>query len=272
MNVIKLKPISNVIPWIIGFLGAVILVTALFLDTDLQAPNTGIQRIVKVSRNQLDRSLKAIVAENPKLREDNDWLINEMKKGAEAQSLLVAEAFRQGLAENDYIVRNRLAEIQVMVLYEKADAQVTPDAVKNYFNENRERYYCLSKRKVIHLFVPVTNQVNVDSARHRLDDLFNATDAAEKKTWVTEDQLRKSWGPSLAGQVFNMPLSQWSDPILSNLGWHRVKVMDETPKRLYKLEEVRARVTQDFRRDIRKKVYEAEISRLKKIYKITWAD
>jgi hypothetical protein len=265
------RTVLNVIPWI-GFLGVAALAVSLFMGTDVQTPNPGTPQIVTVSREQLKRSIEEVIAQNPKLKDENDQLLEEMKKAAQAQSLLVAEAFRQGLAETDYIVRNRLAEIQVMGLYEKADAQITPDAVKNYFTENRDRYVHPPKRKYIHLFVPITNQVNSDRAMLLLDNLFNSGNFDEKNIWVTEDQLRKSWGPDLARKVFEMPLSQWIEPLGTKLGWHRIKVMDEASQRLYEFEEIQAKVTEDVRRHIRQKMYAAEITRLKKIYKIKWTD
>ena len=271
MKAIIPKSVINIIPWVC-FFGVAVLAVSLFLESDYKALNPDAAKVVTVSREQLARSIEAVVAENPKLKDESEQLKNEMKKAAEAQSLLVAEAFRQGLAESDYIVRNRLAEIQVMVLYEKADTQVTPDAVNNYFNENRKRYVHLPKRKYIHLFVPITNQVNSDTAKLLLENLFNSDNFDEKTKWVTKEQLRKSWGPNLANQVFEMPLIQWRKPIPTKLGWHRIRVLDEAPERLYEFEEVQTKVTEDFRRHIRKKLYDAEITRLKKLYRIKRTD
>jgi parvulin-like peptidyl-prolyl isomerase len=271
MKAIIPKSVITVIPWVC-FLGVAALSVSLFLESDFKPSNPDSLKVVTVSREQVDRSLYAVIAENPKLKDESEQLKNEMKRGAEAQSLLVAEAFRQGLAESDYIVRNRLAEIQVMVLYEKADTHVTPDAVNNYFSENRKRYVRNPKRNYIHLFVPITNQVNSDTAKQLLENLFNSDDFDEKNKWVTKDQLRKSWGPNLANQVFEMPTIQWSQPIPTKLGWHRIKVLDEAPEGLYEFEEIKTKVTEDFRRHIRKKLYDAEIERLKKLYKIKWTD
>lgn len=263
--------VSKTAPWL-GLLGAGILMAALFLTIDPQIPEPGHPLVVKVSHDQMKRSLAAVIAENPRLLDERERLIDEIKEGAVSQSLLVAEAFSQRLAENDYIVRNRLAEMQVMSLYERAEIGVTPDAVDKYFARFRDRYRSFPRRRILHLFVPITNIVDVKEARHQLDDLFHNKPSPETANWFTQEQLRKKWGPALARQIFSMPLSMWSDPIRSNLGWHRIMVLEDEPGRVYELNEVRTKVTEDLRRNLKKEVYEKEISRLKKKYRVEWTD
>lgn len=258
-------------PWI-GILGTVLLLVAILLTTKSPSFQPAQSYVVKVSREQMKSSLEAVIAENPSMRDDHDLLLKKMREGAVAQSLLVAEGFYQGLAENDYIVRNRIAEIQVLALYEKADTMVTPEAVEIYFTAHRDRYFTLPRRLQLHLFVPVTNLVDADEAAKRLEKLFQDQSSWGDPKWVTEDQLRRHWGPKMARRIFEMPLSQWSDPISSNLGQHRILVFNEESERPYELDEVRTRVTEDLRRELKLKTYEDEISRLKKIYKVEWTD
>lgn len=258
---------SAIAPWL-GLLGAAVLVAALFLDPASKLPESSEPLEVTYSRRQVQDAVDAAVAENPSLRDQLDQVKQEMRDGAEAQALFVAEAFAQGLAGDDYIVRNRLVEIQVMALYEKADAFVTPEAAAEYFSKHRDRYRREPRRFYLHLFVPVTNLVNEAEARGRLEELFRDQTRWGEPKWVSEEDLRKAYGPTLAKQVFELPQGQWSEAIRSSLGWHYLEVLDEEPARPYEFSEVKTRATEDCRRELREKMYQDEIARLKKKYRV----
>ncbi len=258
-------------PWLV-LPGALVVVVALFSAPGTRPSEPDRSNIVVMSQSQVNTALEAVLAENPSRKDDRDQMLQDMREGAVGQSLLVKEAFDQGLAQSDYIVRNRLVELQVMTLYESADAKITPEAVEEFFIRNRDRYNKFPKRYFQHLFIPVTNLVNADQARQQLDALYANESAWDEPQWVTEDQVRKTWGPSLARQVFEIDLSHWSEPIQSSMGRHRIRVLDEQQERPYNLDEIRSRVTEDLRRDLRQKGYNEEIERLKKKYKVEWTD
>jgi len=258
---------SGLAPWL-GLIGAAVLVAALVWDPSAKLPESAEALEVGYSRRQVQDAVDAAVAETPALRDQLDQVKEEMREGAEAQALFVAEAFSQGLAADDYIVRNRLVEIQVMALYEKADAMVTPEAVARYFSERRDRFRTQPRRFYLHLFVPITNLVDEVEARGRLEELFRDQSRWGEPKWVSEDDLRKAYGPTLAKQVFELPRGKWSEAIRSSLGWHYLEVLDEEPVRPYEFGEVKTRVTEDCRRELREKMYQEEIARLKKKYRV----
>jgi len=265
MTLKKILPLAA--PWL-GLIGCAVLVAALFRAPGSKLPEKEDSFEVAVSRRQVQDAVDAAVAENPSLKDQLDQTRQEMREGAVAQALFVAEAFQQGLAGDDYIVKNRLVEIQVMALYEKADAMLTAEAVEKYFSEHRDRYQSQPRRLYLHLFVPVTNLVSEAEARGRLDELFRDQSRWGEPKWVAEDDLRQAYGPTLAKQVFALPRGRWSRPIHSDLGWHFLKVVDEEPARPYALEEVRTRVTEDCRRELREKMYQDEVNRLRKKYRV----
>jgi len=251
--------------------GSAVLTAGLFLAPGVEISEAG-RAAVRVSRQQAADAVEATVIETPSLGSEVDMLSEEMRESALAQSLFVAEAFSQGLAESDYIVRNRLVEIQVMSIYERADAMVTPGAVEAHFARHRDRYARPARRKVLHLFVPVTNRVGEGEARARLEGRLRNEAARGEAAWRDEEDLRTTYGPGLARQIFEMPLGEWSDPIRSSLGLHTVLVQEEESTRLYKLDEVRTRVTEDLRRELRQKAYKEELERLKGKYVVEWVD
>jgi hypothetical protein len=265
MTLKKILPLA--VPWL-GLLGCAVLVIALFRAPGAKLPEKEDSFEVAVSRRQIKDAVDAAVAENPSLRDHLDQTRKEMKDGAAAQALFVAEAFQQGLAADDYIVKNRLVEIQVMALYEKADAMVTPEAVEKYFAGHRDRYQSQPRRLYLHLFAPVTNLASDAEAHAQVEALFRDPAQWGEPKWVTEDDLRQAYGPTLAQQVFTLPRGQWSQAIHSDLGWHYLKVVDEEPARPYTLDEVRTRATEDCRRELREKMYQDEVNRLRKKYRV----
>lgn len=258
-------------PWLM-LAGSAALTASLFLAPAKKDAESGGQPVVKVSRVQIETAMQAALMDNPSLGKDKDALLEKTREGVIAQSLFVAEAFSQGLAETDYIVRNRLVELQAMSLYERADAMVTPSAAASYFSENRGRYRSLPRRRYRHLFVPVTNLVSEDEARKRLEDIFADPAAREEPRWVSEDDLRKVYGKTLAETVFKMPVGEWSDAIRSPLGWHYLEVVEQDPARRLELDEVKTRVTEDLRREMRIRLYEQELERLRAKYRVEEAD
>ncbi|MCP4756021.1 MAG: peptidyl-prolyl cis-trans isomerase [Proteobacteria bacterium] len=256
----------------LGLLGAIVLLAGLLYSPGLHAPRQTESRPIQISREQVENSLKAAIAETPSLRDTRNGLFEEIKEGAIARNLLIAEAVSQGLAENDTIIRNRLVEIQILALYEKADALIAPEAVEKHFTENRHQYLTFPSRRYLHLFTLVTNVTDDVAAKKQLGELFQNKSQSATPRWTTENRLRRRWGPTLAQRIFEMPLSQWSLPIRSKVGWHRIKVLEEKPERPHELGEVRTWVTEDLRRKLRREAYDKEISRLKKKYKVELID
>jgi peptidyl-prolyl cis-trans isomerase D len=76
------------------------------------------------------------------------------------------------------------------------------------------------------------------------------------------------FGPTFEKTVFSLPTGDWSEPIQSTSGWHRVRVIEETPARLRSFEEVQAEVEADLRRKLREDAYNKEIERLSKKFTV----
>lgn len=259
-------------PWL-GLLGSVILVSGLFLFTRTEVPpeKEG-PEVVEVLMDQVRESVEAACTENPSLAGDRSALVEEMKTSAESQALLVAEGFSQGIVADDYIVRNRLVEIQVMSLYQRADAGVTDEAVRQYFSTHADLYRKPAVRRIIHLFAPVTNRVGPEVARSALDALRGNSDAWTDPAWTTEDGLARTHGSGLARFAFQCPLGAWSDAVETPLGWHALLALEEEPEAPCTLDEVRTRVSEDLRRTLRREAYQEEIKRLQDKYRVEWID
>ncbi len=126
------------------------------------------------------------------------------------------------------------------------------------------------RRLFYHLHAAVTNLVSEEEAYGRLLTLLDKDTKWGDPKWVTEEDLRKAYGPTLAKEVFEMPLSQWSEPLRSALGWHYIMVLDQEVSRPYSFGEVESRATEDHRRKLRQEAYDMELERLKKKYRVEW--
>ena len=223
--------------------------------------------------------LDAALTENPALRENMPVLREEVERSLKAQEMMVAEAIERGLASSDAIARNRLSELIMMSIYQEADVGVTPEAVRGYYESHKEKYFYPRARRVQHLFVQVTNVTDAEKARATLEQLFRQAKGAVSKqseslkhaiapVWITREELRTRFGPTFEKEVFSLPIGDWSEPIQSTSGWHRVRVLEETPERQRIFDEVQAEVEADLRRKLREDAYNKEIERLSKKYNV----
>ena len=61
----------------------------------------------------------------------------------------------------------------------------------------------------------------------------------------SREQVRDLFGPRFAGRLFELPVGEWSGPVLSSYGMHVVRIRQRIPSRLPGLDEVRGRVLLD---------------------------
>ncbi len=185
--------------------------------------NTNGKRKLTVSRQMIQVMVDSALKENPALRETLPTLEKEYEQTAIAQEMIVAEAIEQGIANKDPIVRNRLSELFILSIYQQADLQVTPEAVRKYYEEHKEKYTMPERRLIQHLFVRVTNVMDEDKAKITLEKLFKQSQLSPSRMpeavakaitpiWISRQELRLQFGPLFADKVFWMPIGEWSEP------------------------------------------------------------
>lgn len=232
-----------------------------------------------VSEAMVDVMMEAALRENPSLRESELEIRREFLKGLVAQEMMVAEAIDMGLAATDPITRNRLSELIMLTIYQRADTGVTDEAIRAYYNSNRHKYKMPEKRRVQHLFVRVTNVTDDKKAQETLDRLFKeargpesdrskVVKAAIDPRWIAREELRTRFGPSLTEWLFALEVGDWSEPYRSTSGWHKVRIMEESAERIRDFDEVRAEVEADLRQSLRLGAYEREMERLSRKFEV----
>ena len=193
----------------------------------------------------------------PPTQREIDSLIEEFIR----EEVLYREAIASGLDQGDTIVRRRLAQ-KVDFLAQSVASTVEPsDAeLQAFFDGNQERYRIPEQVSFSHVYFSGSNRGA--SAETAARGALTQLDAGEIATaeaaqlgdrfmlqyeypLQSRDQIRDLFGPRFAGRLFELPVDEWSGPVLSSYGVHVVHVRQRVPSRLPDLGAVRSQVARD---------------------------
>ena len=177
------------------------------------------------------------------------------------EEVLYREAIASGLDQGDTIVRRRLAQ-KVEFLAQSVASTVEPsDAeLQAFLDDDPERYRFPEQVGFSHVYFSGSNRgAGAEAAaRGALARLASGAVAAAEAAQLgdrfmlqyeyppqSRDQIRDLFGPRFAGRLFELPVDEWSGPVLSSYGMHVVRIRQRIPSRLPGLEEVRGRVLLD---------------------------
>ena len=259
---------------LVHFLGAGLL---MFLIFDLVSPDKGELDPKTVI---VDRAAMLIHVQNklkmfdPKIaaakldgmsEEEREALVKDYIR----EEVMFREASSLGLDKEDYVMRRRVIQKLDFILDDiiEQSVSVDDDALKQYFEENKETYYVEPIVTLTHIFF--------DAEKHSPDDLLKLAD--EKKEELTKKQVIFSdavkhgdrfhyhlnyvektydfilshFGEKIAGKVFSLTPSEenWYGPFQSQYGLHLVMISKRKKGRYSTLAEVKARVEMDYRRN-----------------------
>ena len=177
------------------------------------------------------------------------------------EEVLYREAIASGLDQGDTIVRRRLAQ-KVEFLAQSVASTVEPsDAeLQAFFDDDPERYRFPEQVGFSHVYFSGSNRgAGAEAAaRGALARLASGAAAAADAAQLgdrfmlqyeyppqSRDQIRDLFGPRFASRLFELPVGEWSGPVLSSYGMHVVRIRQRIPSRLPGLDEVRSRVVLD---------------------------
>lgn len=177
------------------------------------------------------------------------------------EEVLYREAIASGLDQGDTIVRRRLAQ-KVEFLAQSVASTVEPsDAeLQAFFDDDPERYRFPEQVGFSHVYFSGSNRgAGAEiAAREALARLASGAVAAAEAAQLgdrfmlqyeyppqSRDQIRDLFGPRFASRLFELPVDEWSGPVLSSYGMHVVRIRQRIPSRLPSLDEVRSRVVLD---------------------------
>jgi hypothetical protein len=190
-------------------------------------------------------------------------LIDEYVK----EEVLYREAQALGLAQGDYVMRQRLVQKMSFLLEAEPAHEPADVGLQEYLQANEGLYRVEPAWTFTHVFIDATQHggmAGAEQAAHRqLAALrgrsagFNDAPAygdrfAFMQNYVerTADYIESHFGAQFTLALQQLPVrDNWQGPLQSVHGWHLVMLTASTPGRLPQLGEIRARVLDDWRRD-----------------------
>jgi hypothetical protein len=186
-----------------------------------------------------------------------------------AEEVLYREARALGLAESDYIIRQRMIQKFEFLLGE-VGAEASADdelALQAYFDANKEAYAVEPAVTFTHVFFDAERrgaEAAETAAREAAAALtgeaagFNdAPGRGDRFPFLvnyverTLDYVASHFGDGFAIEIASLPAGDgaWRGPIRSAYGWHAVLLTRRSARRSPALEEVRDAVERDFLRE-----------------------
>jgi hypothetical protein len=163
--------------------------------------------------------------------------------------MLFAEGVRLGLDRGDPIIQQRVVQ-KVLLLAESlggATREPTRDELRAEYALVAARYRQPPIYHVMHVFAARREDLPPASALGG-PALPNAGEPfpLPRDTRATHDDFHRAYGAAFADAVEQLaPSSQYSEPVPSSFGWHRIRVVDIAPERVRSFEEVERQVAFD---------------------------
>lgn len=197
------------------------------------------------------------------------------------EEALAREARTLGLAADDTVIRQRLAQKMTFVL-EPPEGAISPDeaALEAYLAANMERYRPeprLTLRQVFldrekHGAALADDAAAIRAALGKGADPTALTDRTLLPLAITDSALaniRRIFGPDFARAVMTLPLGEWSAPVASPYGEHLVEVEARSEPGEPTLDDVRDAVTRDYLFARRQEAVDAAIAEIVSRYEVT---
>lgn len=184
------------------------------------------------------------------------------------EEVLYREAQALGLAQGDYVMRQRLVQKMSFLLEQDPGAEPDEAVLQAYLEANAGLYRVEPSWTFTHVYLDPAEHGGdsgaEQAARQVLDRLNRAragfNDAprfgdrfAFLQNYVerTSDYVVSHFGEDFAAALEQLPVdaAAWQGPLQSLYGWHLVMLTARTSARLPELSEIRARVLDDFQRE-----------------------
>jgi peptidyl-prolyl cis-trans isomerase C len=238
--------------------------------------------VVLVDSNRID----AMIGEwesrwnRPPTRQEINGLIQAYIK----EDVLYRQAVAMGLNEDDPITRRRMAQKLEFLTSDLARMQEPVEGeLEQFFQENQEVYRDPDMISFTQIFVDpdARGDATLDDAAEILEQVKAAGEPGEETSQLgdrfmlqnyfasaTELDVRRQLGSGFAEQVMKLAPGQWHGPVLSGYGVHLVYVYDFLEAAPPVLEQVQARVLEDWHSQKRDEFNAEFLESLKSRYEI----
>ena len=188
---------------------------------------------IEVSAAEIERQAAIFATENRRQPTDED--IKALLFAHVEEQVLMREAKRLGLGEDDTIIRRRLAQkMRFMIEDSAAPAPPGDEALRDWFEDNRALFAEPERRSFSHVFIsPETHgdSVSVVAA----DLLKSVTDEnweslgdpfilSNRYVRQSPNDVKREFGSKFTNAVFAIDADGWAGPIGSAYGLHLIRI------------------------------------------------
>lgn len=186
--------------------------------------------------------------------EERDLLISEHIR----DEVFYREALNLGLDQGDSVIRRRLRQKMEFILEDVSAAnQPLDEELQAFLDENPDKFQLEPKVAFQHVYLSPDKHSDIETDAAEILAQLNAGEDASllgdvlmlPANYVLEPVsiFDRAFGNGFSNGLLSAPQGTWSGPIRSGFGWHLVLVREKVPGRLPELEEVREKVTQEWR-------------------------
>lgn len=190
-------------------------------------------RTIEVSSDEIARleKLWANTAGRLPTGEDRQMIIDQFIQ----DEVLMREAKRLGLDDNDVIIHRRLAQKMDFLIAENPIDDPTDAELKQWFDENRDQFAASERRSFRHVYFSperhrdrienvartARNQIKAGADWKAMGDPF-----IQKRSYaaIPQSEVTRLFGSEFAESIFRLEANDWSAPLGSAYGLHLVRI------------------------------------------------
>mgnify|MGYP001287267378 CR=1 FL=1 len=246
------------------------------LDKEFGQINSAIRGSAFMTKESVQRagSLAQQTRDIAYLRADVDQLFDKVVVDEnEVQAYYDAntdEYFSEETVDIEYL-ELKLKDLLPDVEFEESELVAFYDDTRDIYTENE-------RRKAAHILIEVSDEVSESAAKESVDAIYarivDGEDFATLAKEFSTDQGSAEQGGELGfgeagtyveefeAALNNLSISQVSKPVLTEFGYHIIKLLDLEEEKVPTLDEIRPRIEEDFRESLAADIFVTKSARL----------
>jgi len=238
---------------------------------------------IAVTVEEMERQALIFAGENRRQPTDED--LKALLFSHVEEQVLMREAERLGLGEDDTIIRRRLAQ-KMRFIIEDVEAPTLPieSNLKIWFDANIDKFISAETRSFSHIYLsPEEHGEGLEATAQ--DILSNLENGSED--WVSQGdpfmlkrnfkslsaiETTRLFGPTFSKGVFGLTGVSWQGPIESAFGLHLIRVEAISPKVTPSFEDIRKQVETAWQEEAQRSTNQAALKKLIQKYKVDVQD
>ena len=188
---------------------------------------------INVDPAEMERQAVIFAGENRRQPTDED--LQALLFSHVEEEVLLREALKLGLGEDDTIIRRRLAQKMRFLIEDTREVNLPPEAeLRDWFEKNKAQFVSPEKRSFSHIFFSPQNhgdklEANAKTALSQISEanwksLGDPFMLNRSYTQIDGTALERLFGTSFTTSIFAAYGTQWQGPVESAFGLHLFKI------------------------------------------------